>query len=268
MMGAMSLAQTWRDQRERRFHPDRDAARDIIAELAARLPSLRYNDADASFVVTTYLDTRDGHYFQLADKANGARSLKLRIREYLWIGADGDVHYEDSCYLERKQREGDVRLKQRIPIRKRDVVGVVLGDRKLRDASPEAAAVRGEIESYKLRPALVSAYERRVFGDETQLRVTFDERVGFYAPPRGLYNMAPALTQDVLGSPLALGPSRILELKQSRGVPAPAWLEALLDSLTAAPGYSKFRDGMRAIQHADGKPRDLTRRITIPNDVC
>jgi hypothetical protein len=254
-------AQTWRDQRERRYQPARDQARHLIEELRRRLPLVRYQDADVSFVATTYLDTRDGHYLALSDRHDGRRSLKLRIREYLWRDAAG-MHHRDTCFLERKERVGEVRLKQRVELAKRDVMRVVLGDRPLRGAGGEAAAIRQELESYRLRPAITTAYERIVFGDDTRLRVTYDERVAFHPPPRGLYNMVPALTPDVLGPPLARGPSRILELKEPSGTPTPDWLEALLAPLAAAPGYSKFRDGMKAMQDADGSPVALTKRLT------
>ncbi len=253
-------AQTWSNQRERRYQPSRDDAKHVIAVLRQQLPVVRYHDGDTSIVATTYLDTKDHHYYH----SGGAdHSLKLRIREYLWNnGVPGELAFHDTCFLERKQRDGDVRLKQRIEVSKRDVVKIVLGDRSITGDSPEAQAIRTELASLRLRPVMVSAYERLVFGDEVDLRVTYDERVGFYPPPRGLYNMASALTPEVLGPPLARGPSRILEVKQQAGAPSPDWLEQMLAQLTAAPGYSKFRDGMKAMADSDGVPVSLTKRLT------
>ncbi|RMH45297.1 MAG: VTC domain-containing protein [Deltaproteobacteria bacterium] len=259
----MHGAQTWRDQRERRFHPSRDDARRVLAALRQRLPIVRYHDGDTSLVVTTYLDTRGGHYYQLAERSDGRHSLKMRIREYLWTdGASGRYHYADTCFLERKQRDGEVRLKQRVRVAKSEVTKIVLGDVPLRERGPEADAIRAELESLRLRPVMVTAYERLVFGDDAALRITYDERIAFHPPPRGLYNMAPALTPEVLGAPLASGPSRVLEIKQPSAATMPAWLAELVAALPADPGYSKFRDGMRALRESDGAPVELTRRLT------
>jgi len=256
-------AQTWRNQRERRFHPTRDAARSILSTLTRRLPTVRYQECDTSFVVTTYLDSHDSHYLKLAEVDDGVRSVKMRLREYMWRnGTPDELHYSDSCYLERKQRNGDLRLKERIEVPKRDAVGIVLRDKEVPGNCSESDAIRRELGARRLKPVIVSAYERRVFGDEAELRVTYDERIGFYPPPRGLYELAPALTPEVLGPPLASGPSRIIEVKQPAGSPAPKWLEELLGAIGSAPGYSKFRDGMRAMESADGRPVDLTRRLT------
>ncbi len=259
MVELSSAAQTWRDQRERRFHLERDAAERVLAVILRNAPEVHYGGSDTTTVVTTYLDSKERHYLALAEDSDGERSLKMRIREYLSSGRVPDAH----CYLERKQRDGDVRLKQRIRVRKADVVGMVLGDDPVPAGSVEADAIRAEIERYKLRAVLVSAYERRVFGSDDRLRITFDERVAFYRPPRGLYNLSPALTPKVLGPPLARGPSRILEVKHPTGAKLPPWLADALAGLPGQPRYSKFRDGMRALSSSDGSPVDLTRRVDV-----
>lgn len=258
-MNALSSAQTWRNQRERRYHLDRESARHMLALILRNLPEYRYDGAASTTVVTTYLDTRHGHYLDMAERCDSEQTIKMRVREYLCAGREPDAH----CYLERKQRDGDVRLKQRIRVAKSDVVAMFLGDVPVPNGTPEAGAVRAEIEKLKLRAVLISSYERRVFGVDDSLRVTYDERVGFYAPPSGLYNVAPALTPDVLGPALGRGPSRILEVKQPAQDVAPAWLDDMLADEPNQPGYSKFRDGMRALELSDGKPVNLTRRLNV-----
>jgi hypothetical protein len=261
-------AQTWRDQRERRFLIERDLAPRILDTLAAVLPLTRYQpDADGAIVVTTYLDSADRHYLSLAEQGPTGNTVKLRIREYMWQPdtADGTapVAYVERCFLERKQRQGDVRLKQRVQIPKTDALAIVRGALAVPGASPEALAIQAEIQARPLTPVMVSAYQRQVFGDDGSLRVTFDQRIGFYRPPANLYRDHPALTPDVLGPAVARGPSRVLEVKQHAGAATPDWLLELLSDLPSAADYSKFRDGMHALADADGTPVELSQLIKM-----
>lgn len=246
----MTRAQTWRDQEERRFHLPRRTAEEVLATLDEHLPAVVYTPGSVTtLVATTYLDTPGGRYYRAARAAGGARSLKLRIREYFPLGADerrAILARRDHCYLERKQREGDVRLKQRVTVAKNLVTAIVERRAQLEGAGPEAEALRHELATQSLVPVLVSVYERRVWGSDsgTDLRITFDERLRFYVPPPHLYDELDALDPAELGAPVGIGPKRILELKHARGAALPAWLETLTAPLPGSGAYSKFVDGM------------------------
>jgi hypothetical protein len=257
------LAQTWRNQLELRFDVDREAARRVLDELGRRLPQLRYQpSADRTFVVTTYLDTPERHYLRLAEQDDGTHSLKMRVREYLWHdGSDPALNHDSICYLERKQRAGDIRLKQRVSLAKAEVGAIVRRQQPLVGESAEAQALRDELSAHALAPVMISAYERRVFGEEDGLRVTFDERIGFYRPIAAFYDETPAFDDGALGQPMGRGPSRILEVKHPSEIATPSWLAELIAGLPAAAGYSKFRDGMHALARSDGRPVNLTRRM-------
>ena len=259
----MSSTRTW-SQRERRYRPDRAGAKLVLSTLARNLPAIVYQPgATINMVVTTYLDTVDRHYLGIADASDGRRSVKVRIREYLASAAVGArFWFHDSCYLERKERIGEMRLKQRVQIAKNDVSAILTGKLRLHD-STEATAIATELDALDLAPALVSAYERRVFGYDPGLRVTYDERLAYHSPPTGLYDDAEALQPSLLGRPPARGPSRILEIKYPAEMALPAWLEEVLVPIARADGFSKFRDGMHALADADGFPVSLTRPISI-----
>jgi hypothetical protein len=253
----------------------------VLSTIAARLPAIVYDpDASINLVVTTYLDSPDRHYLALADAENGHRSVRVRIREYLASsGIGARYRFQPICYLERKERLAhpapgssvppgahlepgqEVRIKQRVEVKKHQL-GAILRNRRLVDLSDEARAISAELAALDLEPVLVSAYERRVFGFETGLRVTYDERLSYHYPPEGLYDEVSAFLPSVLGRPAASGPARILEVKYPSTATMPAWLEILLGGLPQIADFSKFRDGMHALDDSDG-PVHLTRPITL-----
>jgi hypothetical protein len=260
----VALTRTW-SQRERRYWLDRPTAERVLKTLVRRLPTITYVPGCAdSLVVTAYLDTGDTHYLRLADASQGRRSVKLRIREYLSRPRpDAQYSYRDTCFLERKERVDELRIKQRIEMPKSAVSALIRGETRVQDAWPEAQAVGAELDALQLAPAMISAYDRRVFGTEEALRVTFDQRVAYYLPPPGLYDGVPALLPSVLGSAVARGPSRILEIKYPAESTMPRWLEQLVADVPPAHGFSKFRDGMHAVSMSDGDSVTLTERIDI-----
>lgn len=259
----MATAQTWH-QRERRYQLDRPVAERVLAELESRLPRLIYvPGAIKSLVVTTYLDTADRHYLGICTNSNGRRSLKMRVREYLTLVEEGQpLQHMERCFLERKERIEDVRLKQRVEISKRQVSAVV-SSRTLHNTSTEAHALSSELATLELEPVLVSVYERRAYGNDDGLRVTFDERLAYYQPPADLYDANEALTPATLGPPVARGPSRILEIKYPANNKVPDWLDQQLAAVPTADGFSKFRSGMQALESGDGKPVRLSRPIAV-----
>jgi hypothetical protein len=256
-----SKTRTWK-QREQRYLLDRASAEHTVNTLFNALPTVVYVPGSVvTQVVTTYLDTPAHHYLAIADRSEGLRTLKVRVREYQAISRDsGQVTSTRDCYLERKERVNEVRIKQRVEIGKSELAGILDQDKAL-NGSNAAKAITGELSTLDLRPALVSSYRRIVFGDEDNLRVTFDEQLAYYKPPPGLYESNDALTFDVLGEPIARGPKRILEIKIPEHAEIPEWLAALVADIPDANGFSKFRAGMHAVQRTDGKPVRLSRSL-------
>ena len=253
-----SKTRTW-SQRERRYLLDRASAEHTVNTLFRRLPTVVYVPGSViTQVVTTYLDTPGRHYLNIADESKGLRSVKVRVREYMSIARGEHKPLSTSeCYLERKQRVNEVRIKQRVELDKSELSGILSGGSSL-NGSDAAQAITSELSSLDLRPALVSAYRRIVFGDEENLRITFDEQLAFYQPPAGMYEANNALTFDVLGEPIARGPARILEIKHPEHSEIPNWLQTLVEEIPDANGFSKFRAGMHAVPRADGKPVRLS----------
>jgi hypothetical protein len=265
----VARSETWKDQRERRFQLGRDQARQVLRALARELPQLTYvANSRRTLVVTTYLDSPEHDYLRMVDESGGRVSLKLRVREYLPLFDPGSDALaappppSPICFLERKERIGEIRSKHRLSLDKRQVGAVLRRELAVRGSSDVVAVIEAELATRQLEPVLVSAYERRVFGsDHGHLRITFDERLRFYEPPVGLYDAHPALTPEVLGDDMWPGPPRILEVKESNAAPSPPWLEALIAGLPDASEYSKFRDGMAALRQLGERDRRLTRPL-------
>ena len=257
-------SETWRNQRERRYQLDRDQARDMLEVLARELPAVTYTEGSRrTLVVTTYLDSPARDYRRMVEESDGNASLKVRVREYLPIlDATGEIVPSTSCHLERKERVGELRHKQRVKLPKRSLGAILRRAASVRGSADVAGALEAELDRYQLEPVLVSIYERSVFGsDRGGLRVTFDERLRFHAPPDGLYDAHRALTPDVLGQAMAPGPPRILELKDAAGTASPAWLERMLTDVPDMSGYSKFRDGMATLDAGHSLGLELTRSV-------
>jgi hypothetical protein len=252
--------EVWRDQRERRFHLAAAGIPALLRSLADELPALTYAPGTGrTLVVTTYLDSIDHDYLRLVERTSGRRSIKMRVREYIALYND-DVGgprlvASPTCYLERKERVGQIRVKQRVELPKSIVAGVLRGEVALRGHDQVADELRAEIERRALAPVLVSGYRRRVFGADGGLRVTIDEQIEFFRPPDALYEGVEALTPAVLGQPAGHGPDHVVEVKEPAGCATPAWLERVMATLQPADHLSKFREGMRCMNAADDAPR-------------
>jgi hypothetical protein len=247
--------ETWRNQRERRFCLETDRLLGVIQVLEAQLPQVSYVPGSTrTFVATTYLDSKERDYLGIADRSEGQLSLKMRVREYIALheanGQPQRLSHGATCFLERKERVGETRVKQRIELAKKDIAGILRGERPLQGEATVVRSLMAELTSRALAPVLVSGYIRRVYGTDRGLRVTLDDHLGFHVPPPDLYERAAALTPDVLGEPAGRGPAHILEVKEPSGTETPAWLSALLDDLESAERFSKFRDGMRVLEPA------------------
>lgn len=258
----LSETETWRDQDERRYELDRDAAESVLGELSRRLPVVTYkNTPPTTLVATLYYDSPEGYYLQRAKAGGGISSIKIRAREYIPISDDEDrqvLGQSTHCYLERKERTGTVRQKYRLRIPKEDLGPIV---EHMLDLPEDTKILRDEIRSHVLVPAVISMYERRVWGGDRDLRVTFDERIRYYKPPNRLYDSYTAMTPAALGTPSAVGPKRILEVKHASQAPLPPWLADLVAELPEATGFSKFLDGMARIAKGGRSLPSLTRPV-------
>lgn len=251
----VSRTETWRNQRERRFCLEPEHLLGVIDALGAHLELVSYVPGSTrTFVATTYLDSKDRDYLAIANRSQGQLSLKMRVREYITLhqanGQPERLTHAPTCFLERKERVGETRVKQRIELAKTDIGPVLRRERPLTGESSVVRALVAELEARTLEPVLVSGYVRRVYGTDRGLRVTLDDHLGFHTPPADLYERADALTPDVLGEPAGRGPTHILEVKEPTGLDTPPWLSALLDDLESAERFSKFRDGMRCLEPA------------------
>jgi len=245
-------SETWRDQRERRYLVDPERVPALLEALGARLPQVSYvSGAPRTFVVTTYLDSSERAYLAMLENSAGHLSLKVRVREYMPLreanGQPEKLLPGATCFLERKERVGELRVKQRIELPKADIAAVLRRETALAGDRTVVSALRAELDAHDLEPVLVSRYVRRVFGSDRGLRVTVDEDIGFHAPPERLYEEVAAFTPEVLGTPVGHGPDHILELKEPSAHDTPTWLLSLLDELEPADQFSKFRDGMRCL---------------------
>ena len=181
-------SETWRDQRERRYLIGPERVAELLALLSERLPVVSYAPGSTrTFVVTTYLDSSEREYLSIAENSAGHLSLKVRVREYMPLteanGQPERLSSGTTCFLERKERVGELRVKQRVELAKDDVAGVLRREAQLSGDRTVVSALRAELDARDLEPVLVSRYIRRVFGSDRSLRVTFDEKLGFHAPP-------------------------------------------------------------------------------------
>ena len=256
----MIRTEVWRDQRERRFHLAPAGIPALLRALGEELPVLSYAPGTArTLVVTTYLDSIDHDYLRLVERTSGRRSIKMRVREYIALYTDEAgaprLVASPTCYLERKERVGQIRVKQRVELGKAIIAGVLRGDVALGGQDEVAGELRAEVTRRALAPVLVSGYRRRVFGADGGLRVTIDEQIEFFRPPAALYEGVEALTPAVLGQPAGFGPDHVVEVKEPAGSATPAWLERVMATLEPADQRSKFREGMRCVTAADDAPR-------------
>src|SRR5690606_3899085 len=101
----------------------------VLAELARRVPAVCYEDAPpTTLVATIYFDSADGYFLGRANSQTGISSVKVRAREYLPISDDDErrvLSHSPDCYLERKERTGTIRQKDRLRIAKSDLASII-----------------------------------------------------------------------------------------------------------------------------------------------
>lgn len=258
----MSITQTWRDQDERRYDLQRDVAERVLGILDESLPVFTFEDAPpTTLVATIYFDTPELYYLSRARQESDRISIKVRAREYIPVDDTDErqvLGHSPFCFLERKERVGTTRQKQRTRISKAELAAVIEHAMKLPD---DCDQLRREVQERSLEPVLISMYERRVWGLGDELRVTLDERVRYYRPSANPYQSVSALTPNELGHPGAIGPKRILEVKRASGTVLPNWLAELTAELPEAKGFSKFLDGMEKLQRGRRRRASLTRPV-------
>jgi hypothetical protein len=206
------------------------------------LPKDNKRPRAATTIWTTYLDTDDGVCFLSCE---GPTARRLRIREYQTPDGGG---LPSPCYLELKETTGGGRSKLRITAPIATLARLIDGAEDLADSTMEPAgvklalgAIRQVLAHGHFAPCVGTSYQRRCLASSHELRVTLDEDLAFFYPA----SLGPPHDNGEL---LALGPSRVLEVKYAASLPD--WLARACEGLTEAPGFSKFHLGMLAVKRA------------------
>lgn len=200
-----------------------------------------------AFARTTYLDTSDLRY--LRSSASGV-AKRLRIREYASAPdlASAPV-LTGECFLELKESADSLRSKIRFAAPPEMIAALVEtgGEMVLSSDDPQGAlrALVTLLRQDSPAPRMTTWY-RRVSrsGEGGRVRITVDDGLCF-ARPRAVGmpgRLAAPAPQDVV----AHVEGRVVEVKY-RGE-APQWLVEALRLLPETLGFSKFREGMAALQ--------------------
>lgn len=216
------------------------------------------------FTTTIYFDTASWDLFHRA-QSNG-QNTKLRGREYYSLNPSQarPIHFTPILWLEVKYKDGERVQKRRIGVPKRAVPGFFVHGEitaeliELQKPSygEEARLVLDEVVSVcqqfaePLRASCVVNYSRRAWQNQTSdVRVTLDRAISFFAPSDELWSRDLALVRETLGNPTGSQLAHVLEIKTRAD--SPAWLERLIedDRVTPAP-YSKFVEACHSVQRA------------------
>ncbi len=259
--GALDRAMT-RDRDETKYviHPLRLS--NLMRALSAELPRHRYSGEGANrlpdaqhYTTTVYFDTASRALYRAA-RANPALNEKLRARVYydvhsslaeLSTSLDQFVRQDPYIFLELKRRDKSRTSKHRLRLRPSELVSFLGADSGGALPAPaEQSADRAAITAFwtsreePLAPSSVVSYRRISFEDEAgTLRVTLDVDVGFFAPPRQLFQTERALLRGSFGRPVGSAPLCMLEVKSR--AETPAWLARALSECGAREeSFSKF----------------------------
>lgn len=232
-------------------------------ESANRLPDAHH------YVTTIYFDTASRYHYRMA-AADGEANLKVRAKEYydvhpslaeLATHPSHMVRAQPWLWFEMKRRAGDKTLKLRVRIPKRRVPALI-GSGRVADATTLAAelrlpdAERDALESLAaychgldepLTELCLVNYRRLAWqSDDSNLRVTLDLAVSYYAAPLHVWDADALLVRSSLGSPRGSLPDALIEVKWRRA--PPKWL---LEALDHAGGrvlpFSKFLAASEAV---------------------
>jgi hypothetical protein len=232
----------------------------LLMRLAHRLPRHRFEGEGATrlpdaqhFVSTIYFDTAS-HVHLRAASENGSGDVKVRARAYydlhaglaeLATRADQIVHEHPWLFLEIKRRTGTRTQKARLRLAREELHAFIAGTKA---SEPEAAQLALELRALgELVPSCVVNYRRVPFQDSAgNLRITLDLDIASFPVPPQVWTRTCTFVRGSLGTPAALEPHALLEVK-SRGE-LPCWLTQLLAQLTLeTTHYSKFVAAGRAV---------------------
>ena len=250
----------------------------LEGELSRRLPVYEFNQGFPSTHITTvYFDTAGLRLYERACLRYDD-NLKIRVKEYYYRGPDGKKLVSPYCFIELKRRRGGMVSKQRLRIAKEYLSAFIRGEdlrEELRPAQAEVGggkesrknfdraydALRSELSTIEVRPVSVINYRRRVYQRvEEDLRVTFDDRITVYSPPRDLYGRQASLAASMLGRPVGRVAKMIAEIKCRKlsSGSYPRWLEVILCGLSAR-SLSKFTTSVNFILNGDRKGSRLSK---------
>ena len=225
---------------EYRFTADAMQAQAFLSCIAGFLPADAH---DSSYLLTTYFDTADQHFFQACGRLRRAR---VRVRQYAAAaGGDGRAIVGPVCAFDVKMSIFESRRIARLSDTPGGIRHVLHGggwrdDPDLGALRPLRRAARG-VSSGKLRPVLTT-YFHRVSRSAPGMRVTVDDQIAFAQP-------AAIIAPGTLAEPDAIysrSPHHIIEVKLS--APPPTWLADAMRMLRRPNPDSKFHDGVRTAQ--------------------
>lgn len=283
------------ERQEEKYELDRETAGEVQVEIARRLPLFSYREGHPySYVTTVYFDTQDRDFYRRA-AVHYDDNVKIRVKEYYypplngreaggapagglleapWVGMPDPLRAGKQhdilthCFVELKQRHRGTVIKKRFAFPKSELKKLFDGEDvwpillrmtppgELRSLEKIYRELREYISTYPVAPTSVVNYRRTVYQkDESDLRVTFDDRLAVYEPPEGLYTGHAALTAEVLGAPIRQSRRVILEIKCPGEYPD--WLRASLRSHPSRR-LSKFTTSVRLLLRngRNGRPED------------
>lgn len=254
---------------EDKFRIPTARTRELSRRLSALLEPHRFTGDGANrlpeamhYTTTIYFDTPSRRLWQAARVAP-SESVKVRAREYydlhpalaeLATNPEQLVRAQPWLWFELKRREQDRTFKQRFRLLKQDVPRFLLGqgsaDDRVDPARIDARAFLASLGEPVHASTLVQ-YQRLAYHDAaSQLRITLDQDIRYYAAPAGLWRKPRALVRGSFGEPRGVEAFALLEVKR-RGA-LPTWLSELLASVDALDShFSKF---VRAGQVVHGAP--------------
>lgn len=231
-------------------------------EGANRLPRARH------YVTTVYFDTPSLDLYRAVRSSDD--NLKVRAREYydvhpelleLATHANQVVRYSPVLWVEVKGKHQGRTYKRRIGIPKTDVsaffergeVSEAMRELQVQQRGAKADDVIAELLDLRtryaepLRASCLVNYRRTAFQNPAgTVRITLDQRLACFAPPRDLLLQPKPLLREYLGRASYEEPAFILEVKLTGELPA--WLESLMQSAQAQRfAFSKFVTASEAV---------------------
>ncbi len=260
------------DRQEIKYLLSADDARSLAERADRELVRHSYSGRGANslpgadhYVTTVYFDTenRDMYRQSLADES----STKVRAREYyddhpdlVELATDPEqlIRYNPVVWLEIKHRDRQKTRKRRVGLPKRDIpsffgrgeITPEMVDLIERDHGAAAHEVLRELEALfqrfdqPLQAQCLVNYRRAAWqGPTGGLRLTIDDSLAVFRPPRDLWTRSTPLTRASLGERCHRFTARILEVKSRASWPP--WLRTFLAGHSSAelPGCPGVRFG-------------------------